>query len=318
MATSRLVCDQLYANKRNKAQPHAFDLLFHPERVTTSRQLIKNLANALLAKNLDDPRTVAFFMPAEYWDVNHIMPLARMSGWDWINRLKLPNEYLGRPYDHYKDIPCVKNLAIQIRSLERAAPEGTFPHEVWHGQTKTSAMFEEMEFVGGSIIAQQARRFVDTSGEGLNGKYHVIQSAKFNRKGSVSLSKVIEDVWGPDDTASVGKIAGVTLPRLASAYENGAAPVLQLGDAVRIQVEGSAKGWLVLVTELFEPDSVRGSFLCIGRGCRLWTLPDVKADLPGCQDVTMSMEVNEVLLSPWCVSFKVCADPSNRFLLSVM
>jgi hypothetical protein len=307
MPVSRLVCDQLYANKRNKAKPHALDLLCHPERVTNPRQLIKNFANALLLKNLDDPKTVAFFVPAEYWNVNHVMPLARMSGWDWINRLGLCNEYLGRPYDHYKAIPCIKNLAIQIRCLERAAPEGTFPHDVWRGQAKTSAMFEEMEFVGGSIIAQQARRYVDNTGEVLNGKFHVMQGAKFSKKGSISFSKVLEEVWGPEDRASSGpgKVAGVTVPRLASIYEPGVAPVLQLGDAVRIQVEGSAGGWLVLVTELFEPETVRGSFLCIGTGCRLWTLPDVKADLPGCSGATLAMQENEVLLSPWTVSFKV-------------
>jgi len=85
----------------------------------------------------------------------------------------------------------------------------------------------------------------------------------------------------------------VSLPALAPLFERHTAPVLHVGDAVRINVASSNGGWWVVVTELYEPNSVRGSFVCIGRGTRLWTASDLKT-LPGCEHVDVQLGENEV------------------------
>jgi hypothetical protein len=113
-------------------------------------------------------------------------------------------------------------------------------------------------------------------------------------------------VWKTKEFASSnGTVASVQCPALQPLFEEGVAAVIHVGDVVRINVEGCGEaGWLVLVTQLYEPDSVRGSFLCLGRGVRLFTITDVRS-VHGCHDAVLQLEDNEVLLSQWKVSFKV-------------
>jgi hypothetical protein len=260
----------------------------------------------LRLKDLDVPKSVHFYTPAEYFDPNYVVPLGALKGLDWAQRLQV--DYYGRPYDHFRTIPCISNSAIQIRCLERAAPEGTYPHAIWRSKEKTSAMFEELNFVAGTIIARKAINYVHMVGELGNEKLHIHNQAVFKVEGTISLSKTLKLVWGNGDTHSNGKVAAVCLPALAAAMEQGTSPCIQLGDVVRVDVEGSQSGWLVLVKELFEPDTARDSFLCVGNGCRLWTpAQDVKT-LPFCEEVELTLESNEVLLSQWTVSFKACCS----------
>jgi hypothetical protein len=69
--------------------------------------------------------------------------------------------YQGRPYHHYKSIPCMFNLAVQIRTLERRAPPGTFHYQ---RGGKTSLLGEEYEFLAGTTVWCLAKQFVDDEG----------------------------------------------------------------------------------------------------------------------------------------------------------
>lgn len=309
---TRQLCDELYKHKRDNVGNHIIDLLVAPDRKTKKEVVLEHFRR-LRVKDLDAPRSVHFYSPAEYFDPNFVLPLGRLKGLDWVQRLQV--DYFGRPYDHFKSIPCITNSAIQIRCLERAAPAGTYPHAIWRTKEKTSAMFEEMNFVAGTIIARKAMNYVHLAGEVGNQHLHVHNQAVFKVEGTIGFSKVMKMVWGNEDTHSNGMVAGVLLPTLAAGLEQGTSPCIQLGDVVRVDVEGSPSGWLILVKELFEPDTARGSFLCVGKGCRLWTEEDVKT-LPFCEEVELTLHSNEVLLSQWTVSFQV--RHSKGALLAIM
>lgn len=294
--------EQLYKHKRNGIGPHLFDILAAPTR-EARKEGLKQLYSAILRKDLDKPESIKYFIPSEYFDPNYILPLPKLLGLDWA--LRAQYDYHGRPYDHYKNIPCIENLAINIRTLERRSPPGTFPHEQWRSQQKTSALSDEMQFICGTRMFRRAELYVLQNGETGNYKHQVQKGATFRMSGYMDFSAVVDKVWGPPEESSNGTVAVVHLPKLQAMFEPGIAPALRVGDVVRVDVHGSSAGWLVLVTKLFEPDSVRGSFLCIGTGCRLWTEDDVRADLPGCVDADLHLAPNEVLLSAWNVSIQV-------------
>ena len=292
----------LFTFKRNASQPHAYDSLEKPLRFPVKGYLTA-LLNNVLNKDPDFPRTLSWLLPEHYYDPNVRVPLGILRADERAKRI-LSNGWLGRKYDRYKVIPCIRNLAIQLRCLEQRAPPGFFQPQAGYN---SSCLGEEYEWLTGTLIWHAAQRFVDSDGEPENTKLAIADGATFTASSNsyISFKKVHHIVWLKREFTN-GRVCSVELEHLRPLFEEGVPPAIHLGDVVRLDVEGS-HNWHVLVTELLEPDSVCGSFLCVGRGVRLFTLEDVRS-LPGCDQASMQLHSNEVLLSGWRVSFQVGAS----------
>ena len=289
----------LFSFKKNANQPHAYDALEKPMRFSL-RGYMTTFVNNVLSKDPDFPKTLGWLIPETYFDPNVRVPLGILRADERAKRI-IGNQWLGRPYDRYKDKPCIKNLAIQIRCLEQRAPPGFFQPQAGYN---SSCLGEEYEWLIGTLIWGAARRFVDEDGEPENTKLSIIDGVTFKASGSASISfkKVQHIVWLKREFTT-GRVGCVELEHLRPIFEEGVPPTIHLGDVVSIDVHGSHE-WRVPVTELMEPDTACGSFLCVGRGVRLFNLEDVQS-LPGCAQARLQLASDEVMLSGWRVSFSV-------------